>query len=45
MQKREKIVDLIQSVQLDREVTVMGWIRSFRNDRFIALNDLSLIHI
>jgi len=26
MQKREKIVDLIQSDQLDREVTVMGWI-------------------
>ena len=43
MQKREKIVDLIQSVQLDREVTVMGWIRSFRNDRFIALNDGSTI--
>ena len=43
MQKREKIVDLIQSDQLDREVTVMGWIRSFRNDRFIALNDGSTI--
>ncbi len=43
MQKREKIVDLIQSDQLDRQVTVMGWIRSFRNDRFIALNDGSTI--
>ena len=43
MQKREKIVDLILSDQLDREVTVMGWIRSFRNDRFIALNDGSTI--
>ena len=43
MQKREKIADLIQSDQLDREVTVMGWIRSFRNDRFIALNDGSTI--
>ena len=23
----------------DQEVTVMGWVRSFRNNQFIALND------
>jgi len=43
MQSREKIGDLLNSDQIDREVTVMGWIRSFRNDRFIALNDGSTI--
>jgi len=43
MQKREKIADLVESTKLEREVTVMGWIRSFRNDRFIALNDGSTI--
>lgn len=26
------------------EITVRGWVRSFRNDRFIALNDGSTIH-
>ncbi len=26
------------------EMTVKGWVRSFRNDRFIALNDGSCIH-
>jgi len=26
------------------EITVKGWVRSFRNDRFIALNDGSTIH-
>ena len=26
------------------EITVRGWVRSFRNDRFIAINDGSTIH-
>jgi asparaginyl-tRNA synthetase len=26
------------------EITVKGWVRSFRNDRFIALNDGSTVH-
>lgn len=42
--KRHKIVDLLASQELDREVTVMGWVRSFRNNRFIAMNDGSTIH-
>ncbi|HWB24050.1 MAG TPA: asparagine--tRNA ligase [Chitinophagaceae bacterium] len=37
--KRTKIKDLLASVQTGHEVTVMGWIRSFRNNQFIALND------
>lgn len=39
MISREKISDLLQSTTFDREVTVMGWVRTFRNNQFIALND------
>ena len=41
--RREKIVDVLQSKELDREVKVCGLVRSFRNDRFIALNDGSAL--
>lgn len=37
--KRVKIKALLASEQTGREVTVMGWVRSFRNNQFIALND------
>ena len=39
MIKREKIKDLLVSTSFDKEVRVMGWIRTFRNNQFIALND------
>ncbi len=39
MIKREKIKDLLVSTAFDTEVKVMGWIRTFRNNQFIALND------
>jgi asparaginyl-tRNA synthetase len=39
MIKREKIKSLLESSELNREVTVMGWVRTFRNNQFIALND------
>lgn len=39
MIKREKIKDLLQTTEFNREVTVMGWVRTFRNNQFIALND------
>ncbi len=39
MIKREKIKDLLKSTELGREVIVMGWVRTFRNNQFIALND------
>lgn len=39
MIKREKIKDLLVSTEFNREVTVMGWVRTFRNNQFIALND------
>ncbi len=37
--KRVKIKALLQKSETDFETTVMGWVRSFRNNQFIALND------
>ncbi len=37
--KRTKIKALLQSEPAAQEVTVMGWVRTFRNNQFIALND------
>jgi len=36
---RVKIKQLLASEQTGQEVIVMGWIRTFRNNQFIALND------
>ncbi|HVZ56320.1 MAG TPA: asparagine--tRNA ligase [Chitinophagaceae bacterium] len=37
--KRSKIRDLLQQEPNGQEVTVMGWVRTFRNNQFIAMND------
>ena len=37
--KRTRIKDLLASETAPYETTVMGWVRSFRNSQFIALND------
>ena len=42
--KRIKIKDVLQTQQLEQEITVMGWVRTFRNNQFIALNDGSTNH-
>lgn len=42
--KRTKIKDILLSEQTDYAVTVKGWVRSFRNNQFIALNDGSTIN-
>jgi asparaginyl-tRNA synthetase len=39
MSQRTKIKALLQSEQTGIEVTVKGWVRAFRQNRFIALND------
>lgn len=39
MSQRVKIKALLQSQQTDIDVTVKGWVRAFRSNRFIALND------
>ena len=37
--KRTKIKELLKAEQTGHEVIVMGWVRTFRNNQFIALND------
>jgi asparaginyl-tRNA synthetase len=37
--KRIKIKELLAKEPQNQEVTVMGWVRTFRNNQFIALND------
>lgn len=37
--KRVKVKDLLASEATGQEVTVMGWVRGFRNNQFIAVND------
>ncbi|MFZ1314010.1 MAG: OB-fold nucleic acid binding domain-containing protein, partial [Chitinophagaceae bacterium] len=37
--KRIKIKELLAKEPAGQEVIVMGWVRTFRNNQFIALND------
>lgn len=37
--KRTKIKDLLAQEPTGQEVTVMGWVRTFRNNQFMAVND------
>lgn len=37
--KRIKVRDLLAAEPTGQEVTVMGWVRTFRNNQFLALND------
>src|ERR1700743_981129 len=39
MSRRIKIKALLESEQTDIDVVVNGWVRTFRNNQFIALND------
>ena len=39
MSQRVKIKQILLSDKTDYEVTVKGWVRTFRNNQFIALND------
>ncbi|MDC3195789.1 asparagine--tRNA ligase [Flavobacteriaceae bacterium] len=42
--KTNSVADLLQSDITLHEVTLKGWVRTFRSNRFIALNDGSTIH-
>ena len=42
--KRSKVVDLINSESTQVEILAKGWVRTFRSNRFIALNDGSSIN-
>jgi asparaginyl-tRNA synthetase len=37
--KRIKIKELLAQEPTGQQVTVMGWVRTFRNNQFIAIND------
>jgi len=39
MSKRTEIAQLLAEPKIGEKVTVMGWVRAFRSNRFIALND------
>jgi asparaginyl-tRNA synthetase len=43
MYSRVKIKDLIAAPEIGKEVTVAGWVKAFRQNQFIALNDGSTI--
>lgn len=44
MAKRWEIFSILQQAEYQQDYTVMGWVRTFRSNRFIALNDGSTIH-
>ena len=37
--KRTKIADILRTEPIGTEITVKGWVKAFRNNQFIALND------
>lgn len=42
--KREKIADVLKSENVGSDVLVKGWVRAFRSNRFIQINDGSSIN-
>ena len=42
--KNSKVKELLHSEKTNYEVMVKGWVRTFRNNQFIALNDGSTIN-
>lgn len=42
--KRTKIKELFATVPTGQQVTVQGWVRGFRNNQFIAINDGSTLN-
>ncbi|MCH3881676.1 MULTISPECIES: asparagine--tRNA ligase [Tenacibaculum] len=41
--QRSSVLDLVTTKEFDQKVTIKGWVRTFRSNRFIALNDGSTI--
>lgn len=42
--KRTKIIDVLSNPQIGEKLIVKGWIRSFRNNQFVQINDGSTIN-
>ncbi len=43
MSERTKIKEILNSSKTDYQATVKGWVRTFRNNQFLALNDGSTV--
>ena len=41
--KQKKIKSILESNAIDKKCSVQGWVRTFRANRFLALNDGSTI--
>jgi asparaginyl-tRNA synthetase len=41
---RTKIVEVLANAEVGKQILVKGWVRAFRSNRFIQLNDGSTIH-
>ena len=41
--KRHKIIDVLTQAPVGKEILVCGWVRTFRNNQFVALSDGSTI--
>ena len=37
--KRKRVKEVLNSELINQNITVMGWVRTFRNNQFVALND------
>ena len=44
MAKRTRIKDLLNTTEFGQQVIVMGWVKTFRNNQFISINDGSSIN-
>ena len=44
MKKHIRIIDLLENTKTLQEVNAKGWVRTFRNNQFIALNDGSTLN-
>ena len=43
MAERKKVKNILKSEEVDYVTTVKGWVRTFRNNQFIALSDGSTV--
>ena len=42
--ERLRISKVLEMAPSSNKITICGWVRTFRNDRFLAVNDGSTIH-
>ncbi|PCJ80651.1 MAG: asparagine--tRNA ligase [Bacteroidetes bacterium] len=42
--ERQRIVKVLETPTSEKSLTVCGWVRTFRNDRFLAINDGSTLN-